>query len=73
VWVLADKREWVNAGVSCSAHASTFPPARLQMEKRFPNKDTPLLVGCSDGTTYAIDALEMLDGAGYTTLVGLKG
>ncbi|KAL4418735.1 hypothetical protein ABPG77_001792, partial [Micractinium sp. CCAP 211/92] len=44
-----------------------------QVEKRFPNKDTPLLIGCSDGTTYSIDALEMLDEAGYSTLVGLKG
>lgn len=44
-----------------------------QVEKRFPNKNAPLLIGCSDGTTYSIDALEILDEAGYTTLVGLKG
>ena len=43
------------------------------MEKRFPDKETPLLVACSDGTTYALDALEALDEAGYTNLVGLKG
>ncbi|PSC69936.1 gonidia-specific protein [Micractinium conductrix] len=44
-----------------------------QIEKRFPNKDALLLVGCSDGRTYSMEALEMLDEAGYTNLVGLKG
>lgn len=43
------------------------------MEKKFPNKDQPLIIGCSNGTTYSIDALELLDEAGYTCLVGLKG
>ena len=31
------------------------------------------MVGCSNGTTYSIDALELLDEAGYSNLVGLKG
>ena len=44
-----------------------------QVQKRFPKLDTPLVIGCSDGTTYAIDALVALDEAGYTNLVGLKG
>jgi len=44
-----------------------------QVKKRFPNLDTPLLIGCSDGRTYSIDALETLDEAGYTCLVGLRG
>lgn len=43
------------------------------VEKKIPNKDTPIIVGCSDGTTYSLDALEALDDAGYTCLVGLKG
>lgn len=32
--------------------------------KKFPNKDTPLIVGCSNGTQYALDALEQLDEVG---------
>lgn len=44
-----------------------------QVEKRFPNKDTKLLVGCSNGTQYSFDALEALDEAGYENIVGLKG
>lgn len=31
------------------------------MEKRFPDKKTKLLVGCSNGTQYSMDALEALD------------
>lgn len=41
--------------------------------RHFSLKDTPLMVGCSDGCTYSIDALEALEDAGYTCLVGLKG
>lgn len=44
-----------------------------QVEKKFPKKDAPLLVACSDGRTYSIDALEALDEAGYENIVGLKG
>jgi rhodanese-related sulfurtransferase len=44
-----------------------------QVEKRFPKKDTKLLVGCSNGTQYSFDALEQLDEAGYDHIVGLKG
>jgi hypothetical protein len=43
------------------------------VEKRFPDRETKLVVGCSDGRTYSIDALELLDEAGYYNLVGLKG
>lgn len=49
------------------------PDFVAQIRKRFPDLDTPLLIACSNGTTYSIDALEALDGEGYTTLVGLKG
>jgi len=41
--------------------------------KRFPKKDTKLLIGCSDGTSYCLDALDELDAEGYENLVGLKG
>ncbi|KAK9808139.1 hypothetical protein WJX73_001091 [Symbiochloris irregularis] len=44
-----------------------------QVEKKFPDKDTKLLIGCSDGRRYAMDALMALDEAGYTNIVGLKG
>lgn len=42
--------------------------------KKFPNKATAkIMVGDSDGATYAIDALEALEDAGYENLVGIKG
>jgi len=44
-----------------------------QVEKRFPDKATKLLVACSDGKSYSMDALGELDDAGYTNLVALKG
>lgn len=44
-----------------------------QVSLHFPGKDTPLMIGCSDGCTYSIDALEALEEAGYSCLVGLKG
>eukprot|EP00775_Hariotina_reticulata_P003527 gene3527-3796_t len=45
-----------------------------QIERKFPDKQkAKLLVACSDGRQYSIDALEALDEAGYVNLVGLKG
>ena len=44
-----------------------------QVEKRFPDKETKLIVGCSNGRQYSMDALMALDEAGYTNLAGLKG
>jgi hypothetical protein len=44
-----------------------------QVEKKFPNKEAKLIVADSDGRTYAIEALEALDEAGYVNMVGLKG
>ncbi|KAF8055921.1 STR16 [Scenedesmus sp. PABB004] len=43
------------------------------VEKRFPSKDAKLLIGCGNGTQYSISALEALDEAGYTNIVGLRG
>lgn len=43
------------------------------LQKKIPNKDTPIIVACADGTQYSLDALEQMDEAGYTNLVGLKG
>lgn len=44
------------------------------MEKRFPDKDeAKILIGCSNGRKYSMDALMALDEAGYTNIVGLKG
>jgi hypothetical protein len=49
------------------------PAFIAEVEKRFPDKETRLLVGCSDGKAYSMDALGALDEAGYTNLVALKG
>lgn len=37
---------------------------------RFPNKETNILIACSDGKAYSMDALVALDEAGYTNLAG---
>mmetsp|Transcript_948 Transcript_948/g.2896 ORF Transcript_948/g.2896 Transcript_948/m.2896 type:complete len:272 (-) Transcript_948:843-1658(-) len=44
-----------------------------EINKKFPKKDAKLLVACSNGTKYSIDALEALDEDGYENIVGLKG
>ena len=44
-----------------------------QVEKKIPNKETKLIVGCSDGKSYSMDALGALDEAGYVNMVALKG
>ena len=43
------------------------------MEKRFPDKESPILIACSNGKAYSMDALIALDEAGYTNLAGLRG
>lgn len=57
--------------------ATCTPPTKSklcwQVEKRFPDKEAKLLIGCSNGRTYSMDALEALDEAGYTNLAGLRG
>ena len=42
------------------------------VKKKFPNLETKLMVSCSDGRAYSMDALMALDEAGYTNIVGLK-
>jgi len=44
-----------------------------QVEKKIPNKETKLIVACSDGKSYCMEALEALDEAGYSNMVALKG
>lgn len=44
-----------------------------QVKKRIPDLEAHIIVADSDGRTYAIDALEALDEAGYVNMVGLKG
>ena len=44
-----------------------------QVEKKIPNKATKLIVSCSDGKSYCMEALEALDEAGYENMVALKG
>lgn len=55
--------------VPCSWRLQPLP----QVERRFPDRDTPLLVACSNGRTYSMDALMALEEAGYTNIVGLRG
>ena len=43
-----------------------------QVEAKFPNKATKLIITCSDGRTRTLSALRALDAAGYTHLVGMK-
>lgn len=43
------------------------------IKRKFPKTDHPIMIGCSDGKTYSIDALMALDDAGYTNLVGVQG
>ncbi len=43
------------------------------VEKRYPDKQTKLLIACSDGRKYSMDALGALDEAGYENIAGLKG
>lgn len=49
------------------------PDFLAQVQKRFPNKESKLLIACSNGTKYSLDVLETLDEAGYVNLAGLKG
>lgn len=52
-----------------------FPNEKFiaQVEKKLPNKATKLIVACSDGKSYCMEALEALDEAGYENIVALKG
>jgi hypothetical protein len=52
---------------------SDNPDFIKQFQRKFPAKDSLLLIGCSDGRSYSMDALEALDEAGYTHIVGMKG
>ena len=58
---------------SASGNGTTMSMQPLQVEKKFPNKEAPLLVACGNGRQYSIDALDLLDEAGYINLAGLKG
>lgn len=44
-----------------------------EVEKKFKDKEALILIGCSDGRNRAIQALQMLDEAGYKNIVGIKG
>jgi len=43
------------------------------VKKKIPDLEMPIIVACSDGKAYALEALGELDEAGYVNLVGLKG
>ena len=44
-----------------------------QIKAKFPDKESKLLIACSDGKQRAIQVLMLLDAEGYTNIVGLKG
>lgn len=44
-----------------------------EIKAKFPDKESKLLIACSDGTQRAIQVLMLLDAEGYTNIVGLKG
>merc|ERR1712031_110618 len=44
-----------------------------QVKEKFPDKESKLLIVCSDGKQRAIQVLMLLDAEGYTNIVGLKG
>ena len=44
-----------------------------EVQKKFPDKNTRIIIACSDGRNRAIQALEALDDAGYVNIVGLRG
>lgn len=49
-------------------------PKFIEMiKKKFPDPESKILVVGRDGKTYAIEALEALDDAGYVNIVGLRG
>ena len=52
------------------AQKSENPEFIAQVEKKFPDKDAKILIGCSDGRAYSMDALMALDEAGYTNIAG---
>ena len=52
---------------------SANPKFLEQVKEKFPDKESKLLIVCSDGRQRAIQVLMLLDAEGYTNIVGLKG
>eukprot|EP00798_Chlamydomonas_sp_ICE-L_P001540 gene1540-32920_t len=67
------KLETVNGKMERIIEKIPNPEFVAQVSKKFPKKDTPIMIGCLDGKTYSIEALVQLDEAGYTSLVGILG
>ena len=53
-----------------TAQKTENPDFIKTVEKKFPNKEHKILIGCSDGRAYSMDALMQLDEAGYTNIAG---
>jgi len=49
------------------------PDFITKVNQIFPDKKAKIIVACSDGRGRAIQALEALDAAGYSNIVGLRG
>jgi rhodanese-related sulfurtransferase len=68
------QRKWNSEKGKRVLEKSDNPDFVAEVERRFPDKEeAKLLIACSDGRKYSIDALEALDEAGYVNLVGLRG
>lgn len=49
----------------CPNHGAPItPPKPRQVARKFPRKDAPILVACTNGRDYSIDVLEALEEEG---------
>ncbi len=64
--IVNSEKKWITEGTEKRKTFVKSPNKDFvkMMEKKYPQKNTPLLIGCSDGKSYSIDALMALDEAG---------
>jgi rhodanese-related sulfurtransferase len=61
------------AGKKMMKNQTKNPDFITKVNQIFPDKKAKIIVACSDGRGRAIQALEALDAAGYSNIVGLRG
>jgi rhodanese-related sulfurtransferase len=66
------KTQWSSETNARSFDQTPNSAFMTQVAKKFPNKETKILIMCSDGMDRAIQALMALDGAGYADIVGVR-
>lgn len=67
------KRVWDAEKGRKVVQRSDNPDFIKQLEKKIPDKEAKIIVACSDGKSYTMDALQAMDEAGYVNIVALKG